>query len=42
MPSNGKQMSGVAKAVAEEDETVEDTEDSGPVYGTDAGIDDED
>jgi hypothetical protein len=35
-------MSGVANAVAEEDETVEDTEDSGPVYGTERGNDDVD
>lgn len=34
-------MSGVANAVAV-DETVEDTEDSGPVYGTERGNDDVD
>lgn len=34
-------MSGVASAVAV-DETVEDTEDSGPVYGTERGRDDVD
>lgn len=34
-------MSGVANAVAV-DETVDDTEDSGPVYGTERGKDDVD
>jgi hypothetical protein len=41
LPSYGKQISGVANAVAV-DETVEDAEDSGPVYGTERGIDDTD